>query len=147
MEFTGLFFHESTHFLVASFLSILFFWKFRSKKLILIIFASTFLIDMDHIVDYYNFSGNLRIWNFFSGFNIFVATQKVIVPLHSWELVIILGAWGWFKRMPAVLAVSLAFGGHILIDQFSYMPNPVAYFLILRATHNFSHFWFNNFYF
>lgn len=138
------FFHELSHFFTANLLSIFVFWKFRSKKMILVIFTATFLLDLDHLFDYFYFAGNLKFWEYFGGVDFFVLSEKVFVPLHSWELTIFLGILGWVKRLPLVLAVSLAMAGHILVDQFSYTSNLLAYFLIFRAVNDFSLFWFNN---
>lgn len=136
-------FHESIHFFVGAFLAIIFYRKFRSRKLVLIIFAVTFLIDLDHLFDYFYFAKNLKFWEFFGRVDFFNISRKNFVLAHSWELVTILGVLGWRKKMPVILAISFAMGGHLLVDQLSYGPHPLGYFLIFRALHNFSLDWFN----
>lgn len=136
--------HELTHFLVATVLGAGLFWKYRSLKLILVTFAVTFLIDLDHLFDYFYFSGSLKFWGYFDNADFFILSEKVFVPLHSWEAVIILGAMGLFRKLPILIVVSIVMAGHILVDQFSYTSNPLAYFLIFRALNNFSLPWFDN---
>ncbi len=142
-DFPFLFFHEAIHFLIAIFISSLFYWKFRTKKIILIIFIATFLIDLDHLFDYFYFAGDLKFWIYFSKIDFFNATQKVFVPLHSWELVFFLGLYGRLRNNSLLLGASAAIAGHLFIDQFSYTPNPLAYFLLLRIANNFDISWYN----
>lgn len=135
--------HELTHFLVATVLGAGFFWKYRSLKLILVIFTVTFLIDLDHLFDYFYLTGNLKFWEYLGRMDFFIASNTVFVLAHSWELVFLLGIWGWKKRTTLILSISLAMAGHIIVDQFSYTSNPLAYFLIFRAANNFSLPWFD----
>lgn len=139
--------HELSHFAVAVFLSF-FFLRLRTlqpKRLILIIFLVTFLMDLDHLFDFFYFAGNFNFWEYFGNIDFFASSGKVFVLIHSWELVIFLAVLGKLKRAPVFWAISAAIGGHLLIDQLSYTPNPLAYFLIFRAAASFSLAWFNGF--
>lgn len=136
-------FHELLHFGVASVLSVFLFWKFHSLKIIMLVFLVTFLLDLDHLFDYFYFAHNLNFWEYFGKVDFFIRTQKSFVFAHSWELVIFLGAWGWFKKLPVLIAISLAIAGHLLVDQFTYTSNPLAYFLFFRALNDFGLSWFN----
>ena len=111
--------------------------KFRSLRLVGIIFAASFLIDLDHLIDLYLFAGHLKFWQIFGKVDFFTESQKVFVLAHSWELVVLLGLWGWLRRKPAILLTGLAFLGHILIDQLTYAPHPLGYFLTFRLLNNF----------
>lgn len=144
MWITDLFFHESAHFLVAAILAFGFFRKDRSLKLILAIFAATFLLDLDHLFDYFNFVRKLSFREFFQGVDFFGGSNKIFIPLHSWELSFFLGIWGWLRKRPLFLAISFALAGHLLVDQLTYTSNPLAYFSIFRAANNFSQSWFNS---
>jgi len=135
--------HESIHFSIALFLSLLVFRKFRSIKLTLAVLAASFLVDLDHLFDYFYYTGDLKFWEYFLGMNIFTTSQKVFVLAHSWELAIFLGIWGWRRRHLLAASISLAIAGHLLVDQLTWTPNPLAYFLIFRAANNFSLTWFN----
>lgn len=141
---TSLLPHEIIHLLVAFSLSFIVFRKFRSLKLIIILFIVTFLVDLDHIYDYFHFTGNLSFWEYFAKIDVFSTSQQAFVLAHSWELVIILGVWGWRRRQPAILVVSIALAGHLLVDQLTWTQNLLAYFLTLRAMNQFSLVWFDN---
>lgn len=132
------------HLLVAFVLGLIVFWKFRSPKLIILLFIVTFLVDLDHIYDYFHITGNLSFWEYFSKIDVFGTSQRAFILAHSWELVIILGGWGWRRRQPAMLVVSLALAGHLLVDQLTWTQNLLAYFLTLRAINQFSLVWFDN---
>jgi len=129
---------ELSHLLPAVLISFFGYRKFRSLKLVGIVFAASFLIDLDHLFDFYLFAGHLRFWQAFSGLDFFSGSQKVFVLFHGWELAVFLGFWGWLKRKPIILVIGLAFLGHILIDQLTYTPHPLAYFLTYRLLNNFS---------
>lgn len=143
LDATFVFLHELSHFTVASFLSILLFWKFHSKKLIPTIFAVTFLLDLDHLFDYFYFAQNLKFWEYFGSVDFFTVSGRNFVLIHSWELAIFLGIWAWLKKSPLILSISLSLGGHLLVDQLTYTPHLLGYFLFFRALNNFSLPWFN----
>jgi len=129
---------ELPHLLPAILISFFVYRKFRCLKLIGIVFAASFLIDLDHLFDLYLFTGHLKFWQIFSGMDFFAGSQKVYVLAHGWELAAFLSFWGWLKRKPIVLVIGLAFLGHILVDQLTYTPHPLAYFLSYRLLNNFS---------
>lgn len=129
---------ELHHLLPAILISFFAYRRFRSLKLIGIIFAASFLIDLDHLIDLYLFAGHLKFWQIFGKVDFFAESQKVFVLAHSWELAGILGVWGWLRHRPMVLAIALALAGHLLVDQISYDPQPMSYFLIFRFLNNFS---------
>jgi len=83
------------------------------------------LVDLDHLVDYYQWIVKER-------------REHVWLFLHGYELTIaaILGAYasGWD---PIVLAGALAYLAHILTDQFTNHVQPGTYFLTYRAVHGF----------
>lgn len=143
MWIKGLLFHELIHFFSTAIIAGFLYWKFGDLKLIVIAFAVAFMIDLDHLFDYWYFAGNLNFRSYLSGIDYFAGSQKVFVFLHSWELAGFLGIWAWIKKRPTALAISLAILGHLLVDQLSYTSNPLAYFLIFRAVNNFSLVWFN----
>lgn len=135
--------HELTHFIVGSVLAVLFWRRFHKWTAVFTIFAATFLLDLDHLFDYFYFTQNFRFWEYFGRVDFFTVSNKSFVPVHSWEMAILLGILGWVKRLPIVLAISLALMGHLVVDQLSYTPNPLAYFLTFRALNNFSLAWYN----
>ena len=115
-----------------------FLWnKTKSKKQVTILFLATFLIDTDHLVDYFAFSGfNFNIVNFLSG-EYFVATQKSFTPFHAWEWILILGIFtrlrGW-NTLYAVLLLALI--PHIIVDSIA-TGKPWFYSIIFRFSRGF----------
>jgi hypothetical protein len=80
-----LFFDEVLHGLVALPFAVYLWKKTKSAKLITILFAVTYLIDLDHLVDYFLYYGfEMKLENFFNA-SYFEATRLAIVPLHAWE--------------------------------------------------------------
>jgi len=109
------------------------------KKIYLVIlpFLLVLLLDIDHLVDYIYFQGLNFSINPLSG-KYFSLSQKVIVPLHSWEILLIfLFIFIIFKK-PIFLIILLTYLSHLLVDQFTYQTNPLSYFLIYRLSNNFS---------
>lgn len=139
----GLFLHELIHLLPVIPISLFVYWRFRSLKPVLAVFLATYLIDLDHLFDYWHFIGRVDFWQYFLDFDFWEKSQKAYVLAHSWELAGILGVWGWLRHRPMILAIALAIAGHLLVDQISYDFQPMSYFLIFRVVSNFSLDWFN----
>ena len=142
MTFKNIVWHELVHFFVALLVSSFLFWELRSVGIVLLVFSITFLLDLDHLFDYYYFARNLSFWNYFSGANIFIVSQKVFVLAHSWELVIILCGIGISIRSAPLWGITLSLAGHLLVDQLSYKPNLRGYFLLFRLKNGFARSWF-----
>ena len=86
-----LFFHELSH-LVLSLLVGFVIWKKWHKHIGVFITAllGGVFIDLDHLIDYIlAFGTKFNLIFFLKGYQ-FLKTDKIYVPLHSWELVIIL---------------------------------------------------------
>ncbi len=107
-------------------------------------FLINIFLDADHLVDYWLANGfNLDYRRFVSetldeGLY-FVKSQKVIVPSHSWELLILALFAAWATNTPQ-LGIVFAFGflPHIIWDQITYAKRPLMYFLVFRALHKFN---------
>jgi len=97
-------------------------------------FLAGFLIDADHIVDYvaeYGLHFDRRF--FFESFHV-GRYRKIRIVLHAWEwLAVILGiAWltGWNDPVSGIAA---GMTHHMIADQLTNEPAPLAYFLIWRV--------------
>lgn len=132
--------HELIHVFVSLVISVFVFWSFdcaqdKKWKLVIWVFAVGVFLDMDHLFDLITASGNLN--DIFAS-SYFLRSNKVFVFLHSWELLV---PWWiyiiWSRRYPLGWAVTLAFVGHLLVDQFSYGAYPLTYFLTYRWINNF----------
>lgn len=132
VDLKALILHEFFHILLAIPFALFLWNKTKSKKQLVVLFLATFLVDIDHFVDYFTFSGfNLNIVNFLSGEH-FVVTHKAFTPLHAWEWVLILGIFtrlrGWNTLYAALLFGLLP---HIIIDSIA-TGRPWFYSIIFR---------------
>lgn len=155
-----LFTHELVHLFLSLAIGILLAGYFKNKLLIFYALLAGVFADVDHLFDYFLFKKDLSINfpEFFSGVY-FDITNKVILPLHGFEYVIILVVLGLFylrkSRNTTHLSVSnlrkgsvlLAFGislfFHLAYDTIYYRPKWPTYFIFYRLYNNFDHntFW------
>lgn len=117
------------------------------KSLPLAIFsllAGVFL-DVDHLIDYWLANGFDLNYKKFIHETVgnepgvyFRKSQKIVVLLHSWELLPLILVAAWVINLPQ-LAVAFAFGllPHLLWDQKTYAKRPLMYSLVFRALHKF----------
>ena len=137
-----LLYHEIFHLTVGFFIGALYYFKTRDFKLLIIAVLTSLLLDAGHWVDYLLFalpSKNIILVEFFST-RYFAASGKIYVPLHNYELVMVLGGIGalFRKYRYHLWTVSIAILAHILIDQLTYKPVIWEYFLTYRVLNNFS---------
>ena len=96
------------------------------------------LIDIDHMFDYLLFKKSIKfnLKEFISGkyFNI---SRKIYIPLHSYELSIILFFLYFIINEVGVIFVCLSHVLHLVQDQISNKTKPLSYFFIYRALHSF----------
>jgi hypothetical protein len=149
----GYFFnHELAHFLLTFLVAVILFWRFRDLKLVAACFLTGILIDVDHLFDFWAYSGiELNILKAFS-FNFFQQSRKIYVLFHGWEFTPL---WWWlgrflnkrFKLKGFEWALTFPYLGHLFIDQFlsGYTRNLFAYSFIFRLLNNFSLESFNGF--
>lgn len=126
--------HELIHFFVALAIAGFIYLKWRNWKLVVWVFAVGIFLDIDHLIDCYLTNGDFNVFEN----SYFATSQKAYVLLHSWELLI--PWWIWIiysKKYSLGWTISLAFVGHLLIDQFSYSSQPLTYFLTYRILHGF----------
>ena len=140
----GILAHELVHFLLTFLVALFIWWRYRNWRLILVVFLVGIFIDVDHWFDYWAYFGlNFNLARFFNVANYIHGSQKVYVLLHGWELVIVFWLIGKLigrklKIKGLEWAISLAYLGHLLWDNFSFSHHPLAYFLTYRWLNNFS---------
>lgn len=94
------------------------------------------LIDFDHLVDFLYYAcrtGSKPGLRLLMSGSYFKLNGKVLVPLHSWEIVLVIGYVSFTEQSYAWACAGLAMGLHLLQDQFSYKVRPGGYVFILRA--------------
>ncbi len=113
----NLFAHEIMHGIVALPFAILLWKKTKKKRLVVILFIVTYLMDLDHLIDYISFYGfDFSLSNFFGG-NYFEITGKAYIPFHAWEWLIIFGVLGKLRGWKSkYTAVALGMLPHLVFD-------------------------------
>lgn len=140
---TNIFYHEILHFLVASIISLFIFNKFKSTKLVIVVFLVSFLVDVDHLTEGIMIYGlNFReiLFPFRGGF--FREAGYMTIFFHSWEfLPIILFVSKKINRFSYGITIVVAMAGHLLTDQVVYTSfygmSLFQYSLIYRAVNGF----------
>jgi membrane-bound metal-dependent hydrolase YbcI (DUF457 family) len=140
----NLFFHELTHLFLSLLIGYLV-WRFLKKSLAASLLGGLlggFLVDIDHFFDYIKAFGLRFNFYYFANGSQFAKTNKIYIPLHSFELAILLFLLGFLilkkSRIGSFLiAFSLALFIHLLIDTAAnHMPFQ-AYFLTDRILNHF----------
>lgn len=148
---------EIVHFSLASLIGFILVIRFSSPWLIFFSLLMGFFIDADHLVDYfYSFfrsdpkliKGNwfnpiFHFKNFFAPHAYVEKNQKVIVPLHGWELAplfwLLLRFLGKSLGIAGLEWATLAYLAHLSWDQLVCAGNWRSYFLIHRLLNHFSY--------
>lgn len=146
--------HETTH-LVISFLTGIFVFKVFSTKeknrlfslsiSLLTAFAGGILVDLDHFIDYFfAFGLKFRLDYFIKGYQ-FLKLDKLYIPLHSWELIILLfllllifmNFKNFITLKIIILAFILALFFHLIVDTVTNNVTFQGYSFFYRMRHNF----------
>lgn len=117
------------------------YFLFKSVPCFIISFLSGFLIDLDHILDYYLHTGiNLKVSRFFD----YCGSRKfeyLTVIFHSFELLFLL----WlvirlFNLGNFWIALAVGFSQHMILDLFGnskFLKTHSLYFITIRALKGF----------
>lgn len=142
--------HELIHILLSILAGLIVIRIFKNKLLLIPAFLSGFLIDIDHLFDYFLYKKAFvfDFHEFVSGI-FFKNAGHVYVLFHGYEYAVILAIIGALlyiyrgkaKNLAAgvcfALALSMTF--HLLFDQYSYKPKWQAYFISYRIYAHFDH--------
>lgn len=109
-------------------------------------FSINIFLDADHLFDYWLANGFDLDYKKFIKETVggeepgiyFRKSQKVVIFLHSWELLPLVLIAAWVFNLPQ-LATAFVFGflPHLLWDQLTYAKHPLMYSFIFRARHKF----------
>ena len=113
----------------------------RSRRLLSYFLAilSGFLVDLDHVIDYFLHKGlKFDLRSFISGQH-YHDTNTSYILFHSWELILVLGVLLIFnKKKDLLFPIFLGLLFHLIWD---YLTNPIhwyTYFLIGRYLQGFA---------
>lgn len=108
--------HEIMHGIFVFPLLIILYSKTKSLRQVVIALLVTYLLDLDHLVDYFYYHGfTFDIYRFFAN-NYFVGHIS-FVPLHGWEWLAIVSYFASKKGWNSIYT-PIAFGmfAHLLLD-------------------------------
>lgn len=137
MYSSGLLLDELKHGLVALIFALWLVRKTKQVKYGLIVMLVAYLIDLDHLTDYWLYSGiNFDILRSLN-FDYFRIMNRAVVPLHAWEWVLILVMIAKSKKWKS-LATPLSVGifAHLLVDAWT-QKSILFYSIIYRITTGF----------
>jgi hypothetical protein len=149
----NLYFHELTHVVLSVLVGTIIWQRLHTNiSVFFAAFIGGFLIDLDHLLDYFlAFGAKFNLTYFLKGYA-FLKTDKIYVFFHSWELVIIFfllflllsnNSFPTFKpsnlRTIQILlfSFSLSLFLHLSVDAFTNNMKPQSYFLLYRVHTNF----------
>ncbi|MBI3978506.1 MAG: hypothetical protein HY331_10005 [Chloroflexi bacterium] len=116
-----------THVVVSAVLGVVAGLTSRSMRPLLGVVAAGVLIDVDHIVDYAWCRRRAR-------------RDRVVLPLHGWELAAGLACWAARRPDPLRLAIAVSYAVHLVLDLLANSPaSGLSYSLLYRAAGVFSH--------
>ncbi len=137
-----LFLHESIHVILSLTVAYIV-WKLYKKPLPAIIGAVSggLLIDFDHLFDYFlAFGTKLNVSYFLHGYA-FLKSDKIYVPLHAWEWVILLVIIVTISKSKILksilLSCALALFLHLLVDVKVNHVTFLGYSIIYRTENKF----------
>lgn len=114
---TKLIFHEMLHGVVALPFLILTWRKTRSITRVFVVLLITYLVDLDHLVDYFKHFGTTFDIGDFLRSQQFVDTNRAIVPLHAWEWVGISAIIGRRRGWKSIFTLfALGAFPHLVLD-------------------------------
>ena len=98
----------------------------------------TYILDLDHLVDYFSYYGSkFNLYKFLSG-TCFAQSKRAYVFLHAWEWLIILGILsyksGWYSL---ATIITFAMIPHIIFDSLV-VKSFVFYSIIYRSIKKFT---------
>lgn len=157
MEYISLIRHELIHLLLtflAFTITVLFFLrKNRDRNYIRIVFVTIgailggFLVDADHLFDYILVFGTAFHPDYFFSGLMFGLSQKMYVPFHGWEWIILLGVFSYLmkNKLCKYFLVALAVGllSHLVFDAHANHISFLGYSFIYRLLYNFDLPYFN----
>ena len=141
--------HELTHLFLCVLVAVIGFYYRRSLWVWIASFAAGFLVDVDHLIDYfvYRRSFSLYMAEFISG-KYFDVSGKIYLFLHSYEaailclcLAIVYSLTKKTSRISKTIVLLIVIGFslilHLLYDTVYYKPDWGTYFIVNRISNGF----------
>ena len=131
---------ELIHFILALGIGLGCYLKFDNSWLIFVALIFGFLIDVDHLFDYFAYFGaRFKLKDFLNTNSYMKSSGKIFVLLHGWEYVLLFWLIGHGIDVAGLdWAMSLSYLAHLFWDNFSFSHHPLTYFLTYRLINKFS---------
>ena len=126
------------HIIISLFFSAFLFAVSKSWIIFTSSLISGFLIDCDHIFDYFwGFRKRFRVKEFFDDhYNDKILF--ILVIFHSWELLALLSICAFLMTgNPWIIGITIGFTQHVVLDQIFNKPNRWLYFFFWRLKNGF----------
>jgi hypothetical protein len=124
------------HISITAVFSFVIYSKLNCLAYVFIFVAGGILIDLDHFFDYFLFfKKRFKIKYFFT--SAYLKSEKVYVPLHSWEIVLFVFLLGLVTHNTELFILSLSLTTHLLVDNIQ-RKNLLFYFFIYRLVKKFN---------
>lgn len=123
------------HFLASSILAIVFYYFTRSLAGTTAAFLAGVLIDLDHLFDFWKSKPNhpFSIKEFLHPCGYMDKNQKIYVPLHSYELLILLWLFWSLNHSHFLLGIALGMTLHLILDDIGNKLQTLSYFFSYRV--------------
>lgn len=133
MKDSNLLFHEAMHTVFALPFAAIIWKKSKNIKLVTLVFLVAYLIDLDHLFDYWGYFGLEFDLVKFIKMDYFSGPGKAFIPFHGWEWLIILAYFSFKKGWKSYLTpLSLGVFSHLIWDAIS-VGSILFYFFSYRA--------------
>lgn len=135
---SGLFIDEIRHGAVSLIFCIFLYRKTKKVSLSLLPLLITYLIDSDHLIDYYMYYG-FKMFNPVDFIRMdYFKYGQAFVFFHAWEWVFALLYFAWRKKSWTSWQLILATGmiSHMIWDSHT-VGSPIPYFILYRVVHGF----------
>ncbi|MFA6194702.1 MAG: hypothetical protein WC719_03090 [Patescibacteria group bacterium] len=136
--------HIAIHFIIAVLAGLAVGFYFKKPWLGIIAgVMGGFLIDLDHVLEYFFIFGPHFDLSYFMEGRQFLISNKIILIFHAWEYIPILLGVAWLLRRRknvSIFLLALTFGGivHLVSDSFLNNYPPRNYSIVYRASNDFS---------
>lgn len=114
---SGLFWNELVHAVIAAPFCLLLWKKTKDIKLSLIPLLLAYLMDIDHLIDYWDYYGLGFSLSKFVDLKYFEIPGRAYIPFHAWEWALLLLPFsikkGWKSR---ITAINLGVLAHLIWD-------------------------------
>lgn len=109
--------HEALHGVLGFVFALPIWYKTKSYKLVILVIVLAYLVDLDHLIDYFIYLGfRFNLKSFFEGQQ-FQNSKHAIILFHAWEWLIILLIINLRKKWNSIWrALLMAYSSHMLLD-------------------------------